>query len=62
MTMVGLGLAPLQAMAQELPGCLGPNALKFQPSSTVVGGWNIGVGGLFALPFRAAAIVRGKCN
>jgi hypothetical protein len=44
------------------PGCLGPNALRFQPSSTVVGGWNIGVGGLFALPFWAAAIVRGKCN
>jgi hypothetical protein len=44
------------------PGCFGPDALKFQPSSTVVGGWNIGVGGLLALPFWAAAVARGKCN
>jgi len=50
----------------EKPGCLGPNALKFQPSSTVVktpfGAFNVGVGGIFALPFWAAAVVRGKCN
>ncbi len=50
----------------EKPGCLHPDATKFQPSSTVIGkggaGWNVGVGGLFALPFWAAAIVRGKCN
>jgi hypothetical protein len=50
----------------EKPGCLNPDALKFQPSSTVVkaGGqeYVVGVAGLFALPFWAAAIVRGKCN
>jgi hypothetical protein len=44
------------------PDCLHPDALKFQPSSTVIGGWNIGVGGLLALPFWAAAVSRGKCN
>lgn len=50
----------------ERPGCFGPNALKFQPSTKVVkaGGQDyvVGVSGLFALPFWAAAIVRGKCN
>ena len=50
----------------EKPGCFGPNALKFQPSTKVVkaGGQDyvVGVAGLFALPFWAAAIVRGKCN
>jgi len=50
----------------QKPGCLGPNALKFQPASTVVntplGKFNVGAGGIFALPFWAAAIVRGKCN
>lgn len=50
----------------EKPGCLGPNALKFQPSTTVVkaGGQDyiVGVAGIFALPFWAAAVVRGKCN
>ena len=50
----------------EKPGCLGPDALKFQPSGTVVktplGAFNVGVGGIFALPFWAAAVVRGKCN
>ena len=50
----------------EKPGCLHPDATKFQPSGTVVktpaGAFNVGVGGLFALPFWAAAIVRGKCN
>jgi hypothetical protein len=50
----------------EKPGCLGPDALKFQPSSTVVkiGGQDYvaGVAGLLALPFWAAAIARGKCN
>lgn len=44
------------------PHCMGPNALKHQPASTVYKGWNIGVGGIFALPFWATAIVRGKCN
>jgi hypothetical protein len=51
----------------EKPGCLNPDALKFQPSSTVIGGhggggWNVGVTGLFALPFWATAVVRGKCK
>lgn len=50
----------------EKPGCLGPDALKFQPSSTVVktpfGAFNVGIGGIFALPFWAAAVARGKCN
>jgi hypothetical protein len=50
----------------QKPGCLGPDATKFQPSSTVVntpmGKFNVGAGGIFALPFWAAAIVRGKCN
>ena len=46
----------------ERPHCLGPNALKHQPASTVYKGWNIGATGIFALPFWAAAIVRGKCN
>jgi hypothetical protein len=50
----------------EKPGCLHPDATKFQAPGTVVktpaGAFNVGVGGLFALPFWAAAIVRGKCN
>jgi hypothetical protein len=50
----------------EKPGCLGPNALKFQPAGTVVktpsGGFNVRVTGIFALPFWAAAVVRGKCR
>jgi hypothetical protein len=48
------------------PDCLHPDAMKFQlPGFTVKspdGGWNFGFGGLFALPFWGAAIVRGKCN
>ncbi|QNA89834.1 hypothetical protein G4G28_17515 [Massilia sp. Dwa41.01b] len=44
------------------PSCLGPDALKFQPSSIGTRNWNIGLGGLFALPFWAAAIARGKCQ
>jgi len=50
----------------QKPGCFGPNATKFQPSRTVVntplGKFNVGLGGIFVLPFWAAAIVRGKCN
>jgi hypothetical protein len=50
----------------EKPGCLGPDALKFQPSTKVVkaGGQDyvVGVAGLLALPFWAAAVVRGKCK
>jgi hypothetical protein len=44
------------------PGCLHPDAMKFQSPGTTIGGWNVGAGGLFALPFWAAAIARGKCN
>ena len=50
----------------EKPGCLNPDALKFQsPTTTVKAGgqdYVVGVGGLFAIPFWAAAIVRGKCK
>jgi hypothetical protein len=46
----------------QKPGCLRPDAMKFQAPGATVGGWNVGVGGLFALPFWAAAVVRGKCN
>jgi hypothetical protein len=50
----------------EKPGCLHPDAMKFQSPTTVVkaGGQDyvVGVAGLFALPFWAAAIVRGKCK
>jgi hypothetical protein len=50
----------------EKPGCLRPDALKFQSASTVVktpfGAFNVGAGGIFALPFWAAAVARGKCN
>lgn len=46
--------------------CLGPDPLKHQPHSfvakTVLGDYVFGVGGIFALPFWGAAIVRGKCN
>ena len=44
------------------PDCLHPDAMKFQPNSFVVGGWNVGFNGIFALPFWATAIARGKCN
>ena len=46
----------------QKPSCLGPNALKFQPAGFSTKNWNFGVGGVFALPFWAAAIVRGKCQ
>lgn len=46
----------------KTPHCMGPDPLRHQPASTVYKGWNIGVGGVYALPFWAAAIVRGKCN
>jgi hypothetical protein len=42
----------------EIPGCLRPDGLKFQPPK--IG--PIGLGGIFALPFLAAAVVRGKCH
>ena len=50
----------------EKAHCMGPNALKHQPHSKVVktifGDFVVGAGGLFALPFWGAAIVRGKCS
>jgi hypothetical protein len=51
----------------EKPSCLGPNAMKFQPPPSKVvkgpgGSYVIGIGGLFVLPFWAAAAVRGKCR
>ena len=42
----------------RVPGCLNPDALKHQPAK--IG--PVGIGGIYALPFLAAAIVRGKCN
>jgi hypothetical protein len=36
--------------------------LKHQPADFTAGGWNFGLGGILALPFWGAAIVRGKCN
>jgi hypothetical protein len=46
----------------QKPSCLGPDALKHQPAGLTIGGWHIGLGGMLALPFWGAAIVRGKCN
>ncbi|MEX5746967.1 hypothetical protein [Massilia sp. X63] len=46
----------------EKPHCMGPNALKHQPHSITTKNWNVGVSGLFALPFWGAAIMRGKCS
>ena len=41
-----------------VPDCLHADALKHQPAQ--IG--PIGIGGVYALPFLAAAIVRGKCR
>jgi hypothetical protein len=46
----------------EKPHCLGPDPLKHQPHSITTKNWVFGVGGIFALPFWGAAIVRGKCS
>jgi hypothetical protein len=50
----------------EKPGCLRPDAMKFQPHSVTVklGGQDyvLAATGKLALPFWIAAIVRGKCN
>lgn len=46
----------------QKPSCLGPDALKHQPAGMTYKGWNFGLGGLLALPFWGAAIVRGKCR
>jgi hypothetical protein len=58
-----LGAAPYRGLADAMadarvPGCLGPDGLKHQPT-------NIGpvaVGGVLALPFLAVAALRGRCN
>lgn len=42
----------------EVPGCLRPDALKHQPPK--IG--PIALGGILALPFLVAAVVRGKCK
>lgn len=42
--------------------CLGPDALKHQPSSFQTKDWTFGAGGVLAAPFWAAAIARGKCS
>lgn len=42
----------------EVPGCLGPNALKHQPPK--IG--PVVLGGLLALPFLVVAAARGKCK
>lgn len=52
--------------AARKPHCLGPDPLKHQPHSivvkTVLGDYAVGVGGIYALPFWGAAVVRGKCS
>jgi hypothetical protein len=42
----------------RMPGCLQPDGLKYQPAH--IG--PIALGGLLALPFLAAAVIRGKCH
>ncbi len=42
----------------RVPSCLHPDALKHQPPK--IG--PVVIGGIYALPFLAAAILRGKCN
>lgn len=54
---------PYQEFARKFseaakPHCMGPDALRHQPS----GIGNVKLGGLFGLPFWGAAIVRGKCS
>jgi hypothetical protein len=46
----------------QIPGCLGPDALKHQPAGFSTRNWNFELTGLLALPFWGAAIVRGKCK
>lgn len=46
----------------EKPSCLGPDALTHQPAEYATKRWVFGLGGILALPFWGAAIVRGKCN
>jgi hypothetical protein len=42
----------------RVPACWHPDAMKHQPPK--IG--PIALGGIFALPFLAAAVARGKCN
>jgi len=42
----------------RVPSCLHADAMKHQPPK--IG--PVGLGGILALPFLAAAILRGKCN
>jgi hypothetical protein len=42
----------------RVPDCLHPDALKHQPAK--IG--PVDIGGVYALPFLAAAILRGKCK
>jgi hypothetical protein len=42
----------------RIPDCLHPDALKHQPAK--IG--PVDIGGIYALPFLAAAILRGKCK
>ena len=50
----------------EKPGCMRPDAMKFQPHSLsfkfLGQAYEMGASGKFAIPFWIAAVVRGKCN
>lgn len=50
-----------------VPSCFGPDALKHQPTTIEVGGWEIGtdssnVNNILAKPFILLAALRGKCQ
>ena len=50
-----------------VPSCFGPDALKLQPTTIEVGGWEIGtdssnVNNILAKPFILVAALRGKCR
>jgi hypothetical protein len=62
-----LGGDKYQAFSREFaeskkPSRLEPDATKFAPAGFSTKDWTFGAGGLFVLPFWAAAIVQGKCN
>jgi hypothetical protein len=46
----------------QIPSCLGPDALKHQPNKFDTKNWHFEANGTMALPFWAAAIMRGKCK
>jgi hypothetical protein len=46
----------------QIPSCLRPDALKHQPNKIDTKDWHFEANGTLALPFWAAAIVRGKCK